>query len=1003
MAKERLQPRNSGENDIMTGGKLPDSEFSEKIEEKTARTKSAASATLKGLAVLNKSNTLNTLMENFFRWLGETVCLHPIKVMVASLVFVGIGCLGLPFLYTENNMIRLWIPKESDFAANYAWLWSTHPPEFRQHSVILHGEDVLTPQAVQKMYRIYKDITQINTDIYNMTWEDACFRRPVLNISTDTFLSRKKREIDFDFDDSFENEFDAVFEEPSDYSVTDYPQPYCGIVESLPTFCFIESILELWGHEGGFDDRSDENIANLTKPEIIAKINDWGHSEIYHSERDFKPLLGGVTYDENGRIVAARAVMMKLMGRMNTSLALQQGGSNDAGTGELVDSKTGEFETALSKVLLEGRQYEPKQITVEVNVANSFSEIASATINTDVSYLIIGFCIVFTYVNIMLGRFNLVEQRAFISLMGLASISMALFFSYGVCSLAGLPFGPLHNIIPFLLMGVGIDDMFVTVQCFNNLSGEEKKAALYVQMGEAMSRAGTAITITSLTDFLAFMIGGTTILPALRSFCIFCGVGIFVVYILQATWFFAWFTLDERRIQQSRNGALPCYVHTGYIPNRLSQKNILQTVFIHLGEYLFLTPVKIFFIILTTTIFGISVWGNIELRQEFNPIWFLPPESYLAKWHQARATYFPSNGEQVQVFWSDLKLPEDLPKLESLHSEIANQIDIISSVDSWYTGFKDYMQKNFAEDGSIFELETYDLKSRLTQYLFSPHGAQYRFLFQFDTDIECGQQVPLLKMSMMTFQHKLMNGPTEQIPAMNRVKDIFKMVNFTSRAFPMAQGYAAWETDEVISEELYRNMGLALLCIFLMILFLLLSFSASLQVLLSVVLTLFNVAGFMHFWGLTIDTVSCTNLIISIGLCVDYSSHIAHCFLMCAGKRSDRAREALRRIGPAVFNGGFSTFLAVIMLATSKSHVFLSFFKVFFLVVVFGLYNGLIFLPLLLSVLGPRSFVDTKQVNFTEEQKEKTENEEGGVLLKPIIKHDSNVANGHSDTQSPST
>jgi hypothetical protein len=32
-----------------------------------------------------------------------------------------------------------------------------------------------------------------------------------------------------------------------------------------------------------------------------------------------------------------------------------------------------------------------------------------------------------------------------------------------------------------------------------------------------------------------------------------------------------------------------------------------------------------------------------------------------------------------------------------------------------------------------------------------------------------------------------------------------------------------------------------------------------------VVLTLANVGGFMHFWGLTIDTVSCTNLIISIG------------------------------------------------------------------------------------------------------------------------------------------
>jgi len=38
---------------------------------------------------------------------------------------------------------------------------------------------------------------------------------------------------------------------------------------------------------------------------------------------------------------------------------------------------------------------------------------------------------------------------------------------------------------------------------------------------------------TSLTDFLAFAIGGTTVLPALQSFCLFCAVGLIVVYLLQ--------------------------------------------------------------------------------------------------------------------------------------------------------------------------------------------------------------------------------------------------------------------------------------------------------------------------------------------------------------------------------------------------------------------------------------------------------------------------------------
>ena len=40
--------------------------------------------------------------------------------------------------------------------------------------------------------------------------------------------------------------------------------------------------------------------------------------------------------------------------------------------------------------------------------------------------------------------------------MGLASVAMALFFSYGICSVFGLFFGPLHNIIPFLLLGIGL-------------------------------------------------------------------------------------------------------------------------------------------------------------------------------------------------------------------------------------------------------------------------------------------------------------------------------------------------------------------------------------------------------------------------------------------------------------------------------------------------------------------------------------------------------------------
>ena len=66
----------------------------------------------------------------------------------------------------------------------------------------------------------------------------------------------------------------------------------------------------------------------------------------------------------------------------------------------------------------------------------------------------------------------------------------------------------------------------------------------------------------------------------------------------------------------------------------------------------------------------------------------------------------------------------------------------------------------------------------------------------------------------------------------------------------------------------------------------------------------------------------------------------------------------MNKIGPAVLNGGLSTLLAFILLSTSKSYVFLSFFKVFFLICVFGLFHGLVALPVALALIGPEPQVN---------------------------------------------
>jgi len=71
------------------------------------------------------------------------------------------------------------------------------------------------------------------------------------------------------------------------------------------------------------------------------------------------------------------------------------------------------------------------------------------------------------------------------------------------------------------------------------------------------------------------------------------------------------------------------------------------------------------------------------------------------------------------------------------------------------------------------------------------------------------------------------------------------------------------------------------------------------------------------------------------------------------GNRLEKTLRSIETIGPAVFNGGLTTFLALTLCGGSTSHTFITFFKVFVLTVIFGLYHGLVLLPVLLSLFGP--------------------------------------------------
>ena len=282
----------------------------------------------------------------------------------------------------------------------------------------------------------------------------------------------------------------------------------------------------------------------------------------------------------------------------------------------------------------------------------------------------------------------------------------------------------MHAIIPFLFVGIGIDDMFVIVQCHSNIiSSVEGQDMTHLQvMALTMKKAGVAITITSITNIIVFAVGAVTVLPALQSFCVYCAVGISAIYIYQATIFTAALGIDQKRIEARRNGLIPCIKHKNWQPNTVSQRNFAQEIFSKYGALLSRWPVKLIVLVATMGLASCGVWGLTQLRQEFNPVWFIPPESYLSKWFAANEKFFPKEGESVKINIAQVDLSQELPKIERLVKRLEEETTILSKVDSWYTKFKEYIESNNLVEGSdlfeAFKNDGEEFYKVLTQFLF---------------------------------------------------------------------------------------------------------------------------------------------------------------------------------------------------------------------------------------------------------------------------------------------
>ena len=148
------------------------------------------------------------------------------------------------------------------------------------------------------------------------------------------------------------------------------------------------------------------------------------HSAVFLTPLNIDNYLGEVTR-KNGQIVSAKATYIQWFGKINSSDIIEDDVSS-MGTGEIVDRASLEWELALRDELMADQELLPAEVTSYINVARAFSDIAGATITGDAYMVPIGFMIMFAYVQVMLGKFSCIEQRAFLALSGLTCIGLSI-------------------------------------------------------------------------------------------------------------------------------------------------------------------------------------------------------------------------------------------------------------------------------------------------------------------------------------------------------------------------------------------------------------------------------------------------------------------------------------------------------------------------------------------------------------------------------------------------